>query len=112
MSKEPRLSFKIRRDDIVIVIAGKERGKSGKVMKVFPGKMRAVVEKLNMIKKHSRPSSQNRQGGIVEKEAPIHISNLMLLCPKCKKQVRVSKKILEDGKKVRQCKKCGEIFDK
>ena len=103
---------KIKKDDNVRIISGKERGKNGKVLKVFPGKMTALVEKLNMQKKHTKPTNQNKQGGIVEKEGPIHLSNLMIICPKCNKPVRVSKKLLEDGKKVRQCKKCNEILDK
>ena len=104
--------FKIRKDDNVIVIAGKEKGKTGRVIRVLPEKAMALVEKLNMVKKHQKPTPKYPQGGIIEKEAPIHISNLMIICDKCKKGVRVGRKFLEDGKKVRYCKSCGEVLDK
>lgn len=103
---------KIRKDDYVQVIAGKDRGKSGKVLQVLPDEQRAVVEKINIVKRHTRPSNITQQGGIVEKEARIHISNLMVLCSQCGKPVRVSLATMQDGKKVRVCKKCGEAFDK
>jgi len=102
---------KIRRGDFVEVIAGKEKGKRGKVLKVLPKKERVIVEKVNIIKKHARPSPTTGQGGIIEKEGSIHISNVMIVCPKCDKPVRVGIKFLEDGKKVRFCKKCGEIIE-
>jgi large subunit ribosomal protein L24 len=101
----------IKKNDMVQVIAGKEKGKTGKVMHVVPKKDRVVVEKLNMVKRHMRPGAHSRQGGIVEKEAPIHISNLMLICSKCTDPTRVGYRILEDGRKVRSCKKCGEVID-
>ncbi len=104
--------FKIRKDDNVIVIAGKEKGKTGKVIRVLPDKAMALVEKLNMVKRHQKPTPKYPQGGIIEKEAPIHISNLMIICDKCKKGVRVGRKFLEDGKKVRFCKSCGEVLDR
>ena len=103
------LKYKIRRNDRVMVIAGKDRGKVGKVKKVLPRKARAIVEGVNIIKKHQKPTPGN-QGGIVENEASIHISNLMLICPKCTDPVRVGYKVLEDGSKVRVCKKCGEAI--
>jgi large subunit ribosomal protein L24 len=102
----------IKKNDKVIVIAGKEKGKIGTVLKVIPQNERAVVEKLNIVKRHTRPGGKSAQGGIIEKEAPIHISNLMLVCGKCAEAARVGKKVLEDGSKVRFCKKCGEILDK
>jgi large subunit ribosomal protein L24 len=101
----------IKKNDMVQVIAGKEKGKTGKVMRVVPKSDRAIVEKLNMVKRHMRPGAHSRQGGIVEKEAPIHISNLMLICSKCTDPTRVGYTILEDGRKVRSCRKCGEIID-
>jgi len=102
---------KIKKDDKVIVIAGKDKGKIGTVLKVDKERQRVVVEKVNMVKKHLRPSAEAPQGGIVEKEAPIHISNVMLICTKCSQPTRVGKKILEDGRKVRVCKKCKEPID-
>jgi len=93
-------------------MTGKEKGKIGTVLKIITKKERAVVEKLNMVKRHTRPGPKTAKGGIVEKEAPINISNLMLVCGKCAEAIRVGKKMLEDGSKVRFCKKCGEILDK
>lgn len=103
--------YHIKKNDTVMVIAGKEKGKSGKVMRVIPKKDRAIVEKLNMVKRHMRPGPQSRQGGILEREGSIHISNLMLLCSKCTDPTRVGYKILEDNRKVRYCKKCNEVID-
>ena len=102
----------IKKNDMVIVTKGKEKGKSGKVLRVYPEKGKAIVEKLNFIKRHAKPSQQMRQGGIIEKEAPLTLSNLMVLCPKCNKPVRTGKKRLEDRKSVRVCRKCGDILDK
>jgi len=106
------IKFHVRKDDLVQVIAGKEKGKSGKVLKVLPNKNRVVVEKVNFIKRHSRPTGKTRQGGIIQKEAPIHISNVLLLCSKCNRGVRMGKRILEDGKKALVCKKCGELIER
>ncbi|HEX9756768.1 MAG TPA: 50S ribosomal protein L24 [Nitrospiria bacterium] len=102
----------IRKGDMVRVITGRDRGKNGKVLQVLAKKQRVVVEKLNIIKRHTRPQQKNRQGGIVEREGPIQISNVMLLCPQCNKSTRFSVKILTDGKKLRCCRKCGEVLDK
>lgn len=99
----------IRKNDQVSVITGKEKGKSGKVLKVLISKQRAVVEKLNVVKVHKKPNAKNRQGGIVQKELGIQLSNLQLLCPKCNKGVRVGSKIV-DGKKQRVCKKCSSLI--
>jgi large subunit ribosomal protein L24 len=104
--------FSLKKNDLVMVIAGREKGKSGRILRVFPQKNRALIEKVNFIKRHTRPSGQTRQGGIVEKEAPIHVSNVMVICEKCNLPIRVGKKILDDGRKVRICKKCGELLDK
>ena len=95
-----------------MVINGKEEGKSGRVLKVLPEKEKAIIEKINFVKRHSRPHGQQRRGGIVEKEAPLHLSNVMLLCEKCNKPVRIGHREVEGGKKVRVCRKCGESFDK
>jgi len=103
--------FSIKKDDKVMVIAGKDRGKIGTVLKVDRKKGRVVVEKVNMVKRHTRPGGRHAQGGIIEKEAPIHISNVMLVCNKCAQPTRVGRKILEDGSKSRVCKKCGELID-
>ncbi len=105
--KHPR----IRKDDKVAVIAGREKGKIGTVLKVDSQKGRVIVEKLNMVKRHARPSAQNAQGGIIEKEAPLDISNVMIVCNKCAETSRIGKRVLEDGSKVRYCKKCGELMD-
>ncbi len=102
----------VKKDDMVMIIAGKEKGKSGKVMRIFPGKGRLKVEGLNVVKRHTRPSRTNQEGGIVEKEAPLDASNVQLLCGACSKPTRTGIRVLEDGSKVRYCKKCNEIVDK
>jgi large subunit ribosomal protein L24 len=103
---------RIKKDDKVKVIAGKDKGKIGKVLKVIRKKNRVLVENVNMVKRHAKPSAQNRQGGIIEGEAPIHWSNLMLMCSKCMAPTRIKMQRLDDGKKVRACGKCDEIIDK
>ncbi len=102
--------MKIVKNDIVLVISGNYKGKRGKVLKVFPKKHRVIVEGVNFIKRHTKPTQRNPQGGIVEKEASIHVSNLMVVCPKCDTPTRLGRKILEDGKKVRICMNCGEML--
>ena len=102
---------KIKKDDKVIVIVGKERGKIGTALKVDAEKGRVIVEKVNMVKKHAKPSAQTAQGGIIEKEAPLNISNVMIVCNKCTEPTRIGNRTLEDGSKVRVCKKCGEPMD-
>ena len=101
----------VKKDDLVMIVAGKDKGKSGKVLRVLPEKERVLVENLNLIKRHTRPSQTNNEGGIVEKEAPIAISNVQLLCPGCSKPARTGIKVLEDGNKARFCKKCNEIVN-
>jgi large subunit ribosomal protein L24 len=103
---------KVIKGDSVIVLSGNANGKTGKVLKVFPKENRIVVEGVNMIKKHTRPTQQLPQGGIVEKEAPIHISNVKVVCPKCNRPTRAGFRVLEDGSKVRFCKHpdCGEMI--
>jgi len=103
--------MKIRKNDTVIVTAGKDRGKQGKVRRAFPNEDRVVVEGLNMIKRHSRARRATRQAGIIELEAPIHVSNVMLLCDKCGKPTRVGFRFLADGKRVRICNSCREVID-
>jgi LSU ribosomal protein L24P len=103
--------MKIRKDDTVILIAGKDRGKKGKVRRVLPKENRVVVEGANMIKRHSRARRAARQAGIIELEAPIHASNVMLLCDKCGKPTRIGFRFLDDNKKVRICCSCGEVID-
>jgi len=101
----------IKKDDKVKIVSGKETGKIGKVLKVNRKKERILIENINIIKRHTRPSAQNKQGGIVESEAPIHWSNAMLVCNKCLKPVRIKLQHLEDGKKKRVCRKCNELID-
>ncbi|RMG01160.1 MAG: 50S ribosomal protein L24 [Nitrospirae bacterium] len=102
----------IKKDDQVVVISGKEKGKQGRVLSVLPKKQRLIIEKVNIIKRHMKPSRRYTQGGIIEKEGPIHISNVMLLCPRCNKPTRIGNQILEDGRKLRVCKKCKEVIDR
>ena len=101
----------LKKDDKVKITAGKDKGKVGKVLGIKRKNSRIIVENINMAKKHSRPSAKIRQGGIIESEAPIHWSNVMLLCNKCVTPVRIKMKRLEDGKKIRVCRKCNEIID-
>ena len=101
----------VKKDDLVMIVAGKDKGKSGKILRVLPEKERVLVENLNLIKRHTRPSQTNNEGGIIEKEAPIAISNVQLLCPGCSKPARTGIKVLEDGSKARFCKKCNEIVN-
>lgn len=100
----------MKKGDLVKVIAGKEKGKTGKIMKILREKDKVIVEKLNFVKRHQRPTAKVK-GGIVEKEGPIHVSNVAYMCNKCDAPVRIGFKVLEDGKKVRICRKCKEILD-
>ncbi|MCL6638767.1 MAG: 50S ribosomal protein L24 [Firmicutes bacterium] len=100
----------VRKGDTVLVIAGKSIGKKGKVIEVLPEKSRVVVEGVNIIKRHTKPTQKLPQGGIMEREAPIHSSNVMLYCNKCNRPTRIGKKFLENGDKIRICKKCGEAL--
>jgi large subunit ribosomal protein L24 len=103
--------MKIRKGDNVLIITGKDNGKKGKVRKALPKNKAIIVEGLNLIKRHSRTGGQAKQGGIIEMEAPLDISNVMLICNKCSKPARVGFKLLPDGKKVRICKACNEAID-
>ena len=107
------LETPIRKNDNVLVITGKDRGKRGRVLRVLPDKNRLIVEGVNMIKRHTRPNPQrNIKGGIVEREASLHASNVQLVCPECNTMTRVGRKILADGRKVRICRKCEGVVDK
>lgn len=101
----------VKKNDLVMVIAGKDKGKRGKVLKVIPKIEGVLVEKLNLIKRHTKPGRASREGGILERESPIHVSNVMLVCTRCDRPVRVGHSLLADGRKVRVCKKCGEVVD-
>lgn len=103
---------KIRKGDTVMVIAGRERGKTGKVLSLDLERGKIVVEKLNIIKRHTKPNQKNRQGGILEREAPVAISNVLIYCANCQKPVRVGVKPTDDGRRLRVCKKCQDVIDK
>lgn len=107
-----RIQGHIKKDDVVRIITGKDRGKQGRVLRVFPEEGRLTVERLNMIKRHTRPTQQIQQGGIIEREGKLHISNVMIVCTRCARGVRVGHRHLEDGKKVRVCRRCDEVLDK
>ncbi|MCX6348935.1 MAG: 50S ribosomal protein L24 [Candidatus Aureabacteria bacterium] len=108
------MKLKLKKNDTVIVVKGKERfaHKTGKVLKIFQESGRVVVQGVNFVKRHTRPSAKNQQGGILEKEAPLSLSNVMLYCPRCKKGTRVGIKVLADKGKVRFCRRCQETLDK
>jgi large subunit ribosomal protein L24 len=108
-----KLATPIRRNDNVVVITGKDRGKRGRVLKVVPSTNRLVVEGVNFIKRHTKPNPQRQvKGGVVEREAALHASNVQLVCPECGKPTRLGRKILGDGRKVRICRKCEGVVDK
>lgn len=101
----------IKKGDIVKVIAGKEKGKQGRVLFVARDKSKVTIEKVNIIKKHMKPSRKQTQGGIIDKEGAVHLSNVMLVCPKCGRRTRLGARVMDDGGKSRVCKKCGEVID-
>lgn len=108
-----RLATPIRKNDSVIVTTGKDSGKKGRVLRVLPAKNRVIVEGVNIIKRHTKPNPQkNEKGGIIEREASLHASNVQLMCPECGKMTRVGRKVLADGRKVRVCRKCEGVVDK
>jgi large subunit ribosomal protein L24 len=108
--KKAKQKVHVRKGDTTLVIAGKNAGKKGKVLRVIPENSKVVVEGVNVVKRHTRPTQKLPQGGIMQKEAPIHSSNVMLFCSKCNSPTRVGKKILDNGEKIRICKKCGEAI--
>ena len=109
----PQLQSPVKKNDNVVVLSGRDRGKRGRVLRVVPTKNRVVVEGVNFIKKHTKPNPQrNIQGGIVEREAALHASNVQIVCPECGKPTRVGRKALEDGTRVRFCRKCQGVMDK
>ena len=99
--------IKIKKNDIVEIIAGKDKGKKGKVLRVFPEAQKAIVENINIIKKARRKTQEDQKGGIIEIETPLNLSNLMLVCKQCSKRIRTKIFVLKDGAKIRECKKCG-----
>jgi large subunit ribosomal protein L24 len=105
------MGLSIKKNDTIVVLSGKEKNKRGRVLSVYPLKEQVLVEKVNVIKRHMKPSKKYAQGGIIEREAPLNISNVMLLCPKCNKPTRVGNSMLQTGKKVRVCRKCREVMD-
>ncbi|MDQ7788295.1 MAG: 50S ribosomal protein L24 [Thermodesulfovibrionales bacterium] len=105
------MGLSIKKNDTIIVLTGKEKNKQGRVLSVSPLKEQVLVEKINVIKRHMKPSRKYAQGGIIEKEAPVKVSNVMLICPKCSKPTRIGNTVLQTGKKVRVCKKCREVMD-
>jgi large subunit ribosomal protein L24 len=108
-----RLQTPIRKNDDVIVTTGRDAGKRGRVLKVLPAKNRLVVEGVNIVKRHTRPNPQrNVKGGIVEREASLHASNVQMVCPECGERTRIGRQVLADGRKVRVCRKCEGVVDK
>jgi large subunit ribosomal protein L24 len=105
------MKIRIKKDDKVKILTGKDKGKIGKVLKLVKKNNRVVVENINVVKVNQRPTQANPQGGIVEKNMPIHVSNLMIMCNSCVKPTRISMKLLEDGKRVRICKQCNQQID-
>jgi large subunit ribosomal protein L24 len=104
------MKLHVRKNDTVVVVSGKDKGKTGEVLKVSPKTGKVIVNGVNIVKKHQKPTRANAQGGIIEREGAINSSKVMLYCTKCKNATRISNKILEDGTKVRLCKKCGETL--
>ena len=104
------VKYKIKKNDMVMVVSGRDRGKTGKVMRVLRDRGRVVIERLNMVKRHSKARGAASPGGIVDKEAPLHISNVMIFCERCNAPVRVGIKAADDGSKSRVCRRCGEAI--
>ncbi|MGD0281354.1 MAG: 50S ribosomal protein L24 [Dissulfurispiraceae bacterium] len=101
----------IKKGDIALVMTGKNKGKKGRILSVSPAAAKITIEGINIIKRHTKPNKTYSQGGIIEKEGPIHISNVMFVCPKCSKPTRIGNTVLDGGKKLRTCKKCKEVLD-
>lgn len=105
------MGLRIKKNDTVVVLTGKNKGKSGRVLSVLPSKEKLIIEGINIVKKHMKPNKQYSQGGIIDKESPVHISNAMLICPKCSKPTRIGNALLDEDRKARTCKKCKEVID-
>jgi large subunit ribosomal protein L24 len=101
----------VKKEDRVLVLSGKDRGKTGRILAVYPKTNRVLVERVNLVKRHTRQAGYRQQGGIVEREAPIHASNVMLICPRCNRHARTYRKQLETGDRVRVCRKCDEVVE-
>jgi large subunit ribosomal protein L24 len=101
--------FKVRKNDTVMIIVGRDRGKTGKVLRVLPAQGRVIVERLNIVKRHTKPRGAASPGGIVEREAPLDISNVMVLCDRCNAPVRIGLKFAADGSRSRMCRRCGDV---
>jgi len=106
-----RIATRLKKGDTVLVVAGRERGKTGKLLKMIAEKNRATVERLHMVKRHRKGQGVQNPGGIVEKEASVHLSNLMLVCGSCNKPTRIGARRREDGRSTRVCRRCGELVD-
>jgi large subunit ribosomal protein L24 len=102
---------RLRKDDTVIVLAGRERGKTGKILRIIPETDRVVIERLNLVKRHTKPRGVQQQGGIAEKEASIHASNVQPLCGRCNKPARIGRRRLDDGRSVRVCRRCNDLLE-
>ena len=103
--------MQIRKNDSVMVISGKERGKTGKVLRVNPKEDAVIIERVNVVKRHTKPRGPQQSGGIIEKEASIPASNIMIMCDKCNAPVRIGRRVLADGNKIRVCRRCAEALD-
>jgi large subunit ribosomal protein L24 len=101
----------VKKGDTVLVLSGKDQGKKGKILEVNPGDLTVLVEGINISTKHSKPRSRSQQGGIIHQESPINSSKVMLICEQCGKPTKIGKRLLDNGQKARECKKCGEIID-
>ncbi len=101
----------VRKNDTVLILSGENGGKQGKVLKVYPKQNRLIVEGINFVKRHTKPTQKNPKGGIVEKEGPVNASNVMVVCGKCGQPTRIGTKIMNDGERIRMCKKCGEMIE-
>jgi large subunit ribosomal protein L24 len=108
---EASVGLRIKKGDTAVVLTGKNKGKKGRVLSVNPLKENVIIEGVNKVKRHMKPSKKYQQGGIIEKEAPLHLSNVMLVCPKCSKPTRIVSSPLDDGRKLRACKKCKEVLE-
>ena len=107
-----KIKLHVKKGDMVELISGKDKGKTGKILAALPKDNRVIVEGVNMLTKHVKPSSEMQQGGRIKREGPVHVSNVLIYCLKCKRGRRAGKKILKDGSRVRVCKTCGETLDK